>query len=658
MLIIFCLTANAGRRKYDGADCQDATLISNLVNSCTGAAAYSTTASQPIYWFKFTPAATDISITVTGQTLGTPTIQLFTDCTGNLLSGSSSTAGNQTTYYKGGLLIGHTYYVAVGSGNNQPGSFQFCINNFNPVLQAGQDFATAGLLCSTQTFSQGNVSGAGLNNMESAGTCLSEGAGVASEQNSVWYKWQAANNGTLVFTLIPNSVTDDLDFVVYDIGTNGNDATKINAANAIRCAAGHGFCAVGPNYYKTGLDFAATDFSEPSGCDQGQDGKVQYITMQQGHYYALLVNNFTSRGNAFTVAFTDQNGVAGTGQFVGPTAAITTAGSDTCSINPKFVFGSSSAGYSSLKWHFGDGASIDSAATAGPFTVTYATPGVKTVTLAATSPQGCVAIDYKTITVVPKAALAAITINKPLFCIGDTLKLSVANQAGFTYHWAGPGNYTADTSAINIPLTAATQAGQYFLTRTRSACTYADSVTVPAIYAQPQAAFYTYPTIPARLSVPISISFFNQSVNADSFLWDFGDGSTSTDKNPAHNYTVKGTYKVTLTAFQHTACSASVTRGDYILLDAGAIFVSNAFTPNGDGIDDVFTIGLTNLGAYHLKVFNRYGVQLFESQSLYNNWDGTYNGLPVPAGVYYYVITATSLDNQPVKRSGYVAVIR
>ncbi|MEO8948322.1 MAG: MBG domain-containing protein [Mucilaginibacter sp.] len=85
------------------------------------------------------------------------------------------------------------------------------------------------------------------------------------------------------------------------------------------------------------------------------------------------------------------------------------------------------------------------------------------------------------------------------------------------------------------------------------------------------------------------------------------------------------------------------------------ITIPNAFTPNGDGINDVWNIN--NLNTYPkttVEILNRYGTRVFFSNNYAIPWDGKYNGVKVPDGTYYYIITGVS--NKPL--TGYVAVIQ
>ena len=94
---------------------------------------------------------------------------------------------------------------------------------------------------------------------------------------------------------------------------------------------------------------------------------------------------------------------------------------------------------------------------------------------------------------------------------------------------------------------------------------------------------------------------------------------------------------------------------DVMAIPLGPINIPNAFTPNGDGINDTWNIA--NLNTYPkitVTIFNRIGTQVFFSNGYPAAWDGNYKGSQVPPGTYYYVITG--VNAQPL--SGYVTVIR
>jgi gliding motility-associated-like protein len=85
----------------------------------------------------------------------------------------------------------------------------------------------------------------------------------------------------------------------------------------------------------------------------------------------------------------------------------------------------------------------------------------------------------------------------------------------------------------------------------------------------------------------------------------------------------------------------------------------NTFTPNGDGLNDLFEPNQnSNPIAYKLVIYNRLGVRLFESESIYHGWDGNYNGRPVPVGVYYRLCNYTMGDGKTAVQKGYVTLLR
>ena len=85
------------------------------------------------------------------------------------------------------------------------------------------------------------------------------------------------------------------------------------------------------------------------------------------------------------------------------------------------------------------------------------------------------------------------------------------------------------------------------------------------------------------------------------------------------------------------------------------IAVYNAFSPNGDGINDVFTIeGLEKYPGNVLTIYNRWGNQVFEAKDYKNNWDGTYQGAALPDGTYFWMIELPNKENS----SGMVQIRR
>lgn len=657
LLLIACLAGFAQAPVND--ECAGAIQLS-AENFCSAVGAYTTVNATEInpgngkdIWFKFTAIAFEVSITVTANTLRSPTIGMKTNCTTlSLIVGSVINDGNNIIYTKGGLTPGKEYYFWVGGAT--AGTFQLCIKNYNPPVQPGQDFSSASILCSTASFPAINITGAGLNNHEGLGTCLDQDG----ESNTAWYKWTAANNGTLVFTITPTKI-DDIDWVLFDLGPESNPQTP-SASNSIRCASGSGVrCGSSEFYTKTGLDFAEQDITEFGGCGQGQNGVVRAVTMVSGHVYALIIDNFSNGNNGFTIDFTDRNGKAGTGEFVGPKGAITLTKNQACTVNQNFNFSSTSANSTKLKWYFGDGASLDSSEVANPPLISYATPGEKTVVLQLFSDRGCSVVYSQTFMVGRKPDLPTIATVANSYCIGDTITLGISPKANETYSWIGPNGFASSLAEVRIPVTSTSQIGTYRVIATLFGCASdAASITVGNILQTPTAIFRTDPPAPTKLSFPVTIRFFNDSKDADTYLWDFGDSTTSSEVNPEHRYTTRGNYDVTLTAFRNGVCNSSAIQGTFFIGEAGTMFIPNTFTPNNDAVNDEFVVNMNNIKTYRIQVFNRYGVPMYVSEDLVQNWDGSYKNEQVPVGTYYYIIDAVDMDNNIIKKSGSVTILR
>ncbi len=342
-VIIFCIS-NYNTARAQGDDCSTALVLSNVTNFCSVSGAYTNIGStvSPVstpncwsntnndVWFKFTTIGSDVNLTINGNngTLTNPRVMLYytTDClTLNEQRCEQSAVNNIQTLYKGGLTVGLPYYIRVSSDDT--GTFQLCINSYTPGIINGQDCGTAFSLCSKDAVSVPPLSGPGYDSDEGAGSCIDIGTHPV-ESNSIWYTWKAANNGTLIFDIISNTGTDDIDFVLFTMPDGNCAAKSLIRCNAASCAG------------STGLNMASTDLSEPPDCYYPNNGYVRYVDMTAGTTYGLLLNNFSSP-DGFTISF------GGTGDFQGANvnAGTVTASRDTvCSGSPGFLTLSNSLG--------------------------------------------------------------------------------------------------------------------------------------------------------------------------------------------------------------------------------------------------------------------------------------------------------------------------
>jgi len=135
-------------------------------------------------------------------------------------------------------------------------------------------------------------------------------------------------------------------------------------------------------------------------------------------------------------------------------------------------------------------------------------------------------------------------------------------------------------------------------------------------------------------------------MNAATYFWDFGDynsqDNNTTAVNPNHDYNYAGQYQVYLVAISNKGCTDTVMH--MIGVDADyAIYVPNAFTPDGNGTNDVFRpvgIGIDE-ASYRMYIFDRWGEIVYTTDNFQNGWNGSVkgsNGGLAEQGVYVYKI--------------------
>jgi gliding motility-associated-like protein len=133
------------------------------------------------------------------------------------------------------------------------------------------------------------------------------------------------------------------------------------------------------------------------------------------------------------------------------------------------------------------------------------------------------------------------------------------------------------------------------------------------------------------------------------FLWQ--DNSTS----DYMNVTKAGLYFVNLSNQCGTATDSCLV--NYSDCDQ-LIWIPNAFTPNGDGNNEVFLPYIENVDLYRFMIFNRWGELIFETKDKYLGWDGTFNGDRSPGGAYGWRIDYTNSQGESFCKYGYVILYR
>jgi gliding motility-associated-like protein len=258
--------------------------------------------------------------------------------------------------------------------------------------------------------------------------------------------------------------------------------------------------------------------------------------------------------------------------------------------------------------------------------------------------------------------LSRAKLTAPVFVCNDVCANSTGNiftasgaPAGSAYVWSTPAGTTITsgngTNTINVDWNASS--GQITVLDTNSAGCFSDPVFCTVnVSTPPVAAFDT-------TSSGFSYNFIDLSTgSATAWTWDFGDGSSSTQQNPTHGYSANGLQTVCLTAINTTGCAD--TSCMTIAIDAlDYINIPNVFTPDNDGINDVFYINSAGLKEFQLDVYNRWGTLLFSSSDSKVKWDGrTAAGVELSDGTYFFILKAVSVTSKDYSTRGFVTLLR
>jgi gliding motility-associated-like protein len=173
----------------------------------------------------------------------------------------------------------------------------------------------------------------------------------------------------------------------------------------------------------------------------------------------------------------------------------------------------------------------------------------------------------------------------------------------------------------------------------------------------PQAAFTVN-----QFRAPVNFDFIfdDQSIGAEQWNWNFGDGLGITQvQNPTYNYPDEGDYLVTLIVAGSTGCVDSVSLS--LILEGQTVLpprLPNSFSPNGDNTNDLYYVRGGPFIKLDFKVYDNWGREIFQTINQEVGWDGTENGSDVPVGVYVYTIKATNLDGETFDYSGRINLFR
>jgi PKD repeat protein len=338
-------------------------------------------------------------------------------------------------------------------------------------------------------------------------------------------------------------------------------------------------------------------------------------------------------------------------------------------------FYNNSRGANLFRYDFGDGSTPTITRTA-PEVVRHTFTSAGTYTITLTASNGCSdTTTTEQVTVLP-APVTGFTADITLGCPGLAVQFRNTSVDGVSYLWDfGDGTTSAEFQPRHV-FTAAQEFYTVSLTSTNSlGCTSTTTMNqYIRIVAPPTALFNVAPS--TLISIPdYTFRFEDESTNNPTiWAWDFGDGTTSTLQNPSHTYPDTGKYVVTLRVSNQQGCFTTTFKTVTIVGVPGYLYVPNSFMPGSQTPElRTFIAKGSGIKSWRFNIFNKWGQTLWETTQLnegrpVDGWDGTFNGILQPQGVYFWKIDVEfvngsewkgmTYDSSAPKKTGVIHLIR
>ncbi|HEU4718109.1 MAG TPA: PKD domain-containing protein [Bacteroidia bacterium] len=279
-----------------------------------------------------------------------------------------------------------------------------------------------------------------------------------------------------------------------------------------------------------------------------------------------------------------------------------------------------------------------------------------TYTLTVTDANGCTGTDQVVVNVaVCTVPVAAFSANDHQVCEGTCIDFtdnSTGTPTGWT--WSFPGAVPSSSTQQNPTNICYNTPGNYNVTLIVTNA-FGSDTTVMSNYVSVGAA----PNVDAGNYTTIAIgnsTQLNATGGTGTWSWVPSAGLSSPNiPNPLASPTVTTTYTVTLTDAFGCSVSDTVTVD---VVEAYSLYLPSAFSPNGDGANDVYYVRGAGIKTLDFIVFDRFGEKVFESTSVNDGWDGTFRGKDCETGIYVYYVKAEFYNATSQEQKGDISLVR
>lgn len=272
---------------------------------------------------------------------------------------------------------------------------------------------------------------------------------------------------------------------------------------------------------------------------------------------------------------------------------------------------------------------------------------------------GSTTLVSNTITVVHKNVPSTIDASSDSACTGNPVTISIVPQSNVTFNWFEQmTGGTAIASGNNFTTPPLAQTKTYYVEAYANGCVSISRFAVEGYIYPLMNPSFSYDA-PVRADGGIRVTFENTTPQGNySYEWDFGDGTAvSTDINPQHTYVAEDDYMVTLKATNAFGCTEVVSKLVSVSTDH-TLFLPNAFTPNSDGVNDIFRLRGSGFVSASMMILNQWGQLIFKTDNASAGWDGSSRGGLVQNGTYSYIVQIKMTDGKERVMKGNVSLIK
>ncbi len=316
-------------------------------------------------------------------------------------------------------------------------------------------------------------------------------------------------------------------------------------------------------------------------------------------------------------------------------------------------------GPNSFQWDFGDGTPVVNS-NGIPVNHPFPSDGSYIVRLTLKDPLFCNEDDYIEQTVrVSNSFVPNFTADTA--CIGTATKFTYTGTGGATFLWSfGDGKTSTSANPTNIYPSAI----PYMVTLNVTDNNTCDVIKTKSITKQilvspnPTSLFdYT----PRTAGSNLIYSFTNLSTGGASYYWDFADSKVIStnriDTTIKYSFSASGTYNVCLSTTNTVGCTVKYC--EPIVAEVNPLFdVPNAFSPNGDGVNERIYVRGFGIAKMTWRIYNRWGVVVYVGTNINEGWDGKYNGKIQPQEVYNYTLEIEFSDKVKAFKKGDITLLR